>query len=159
VGVRTEGDTTPVPLVASQFTELHPSVSPDNRWIAYSSNESGANEVYVRPFPATSGGRWQVSNGGGTQPRWSPDGRELFYLDGVRLVAAQVRATPSFEVTELRPLFDASSFAIDPFHLSYSVLAGGRGFVFARPRSAQVAAPPIVRAEHWFTDLRARSAR
>jgi serine/threonine-protein kinase len=159
VGVRAEGDTTPVPLVASEFTELHPSVSPDNRWIAYSSNESGANEVYVRPFPATSGGRWQVSNGGGTQPRWSPDGRELYYFDGVRLVAAQVRAAPAFEVTELRPLFDASGFAIDPFHLSYSVLAGGRGFAFLRARSAQTAAPPIVRAEHWFTDLRARSAR
>ena len=65
VGVRTTGDTTPVPLVASPFQELHPAVSPDSRWLAYTSNESGANEVYVRSFPGTTGGRWQVSNGGG----------------------------------------------------------------------------------------------
>ncbi|HUF35535.1 MAG TPA: hypothetical protein VMN37_06270, partial [Gemmatimonadales bacterium] len=160
VGVRTDGDTTPVPLVASEFTELHPSVSPDNRWIAYTSNESGANEVYVRPFPATSGGRWQVSNGGGMQPRWSPEGRELFYLDGTqRLMAAQVRRGPTFEVTELRPLFDGSGLAVDFFHLSYGVLAGGRGFVFLRPRSAQSAVTPMVRAQGWFADIRARSAR
>ncbi len=59
----THGDTTPVPLVASPFTELHPAVSPDGRWLACTSIESGTNEVYVRPFPATNGGRWQVSNG------------------------------------------------------------------------------------------------
>jgi len=117
VGVRASGDSTPVPLVASPFTELHPAVSPDGHWLAYTSIESGANEVYVRPFPATTGGRWQVSNGGGSEPRWSPDGRELFYLDGgLRLVAAQIRSGPSFEVTELKPLFDASGYAVDPFH-------------------------------------------
>jgi len=159
VGVRTSGDTTPVPLVASEFTELHPAVSPDVRWIAYTSNESGANEVYVRPFPATTGGRWQVSTGGGTQPRWSPDGRELFYTDaGDRLIAAQVRAAPAFEVTELRPLFDASGFAIDVFHSSYEVLPGGRGFVFLRQRQSTqaVATLPVVMVENWFADLRAR---
>jgi Tol biopolymer transport system component len=68
VGVRTSGDTTPVPLVASSFTELEPAVSPDSRWLAYASNESGANEIYVRPFPGTTGARWQVSTGGGAEP-------------------------------------------------------------------------------------------
>src|SRR5207244_8588394 len=70
IGVRTSGDSTPVPLVSSSFTELHPAVSPDGRWLAYTSIESGTNEVYVRAFPGTTGGRWQVANGGGTQPRW-----------------------------------------------------------------------------------------
>jgi serine/threonine-protein kinase len=159
VGIRTSGDTAPVPLVASSFTELHPAVSRDGRWLAYTSNESGANEVYVRPFPATTGGRWQVSNGGGTQPRWSPDGRELFYLDGPgRLVAAQIRSAAAFDVTELKPLFDASGYAIDSFHSSYEVLPGGRGFVFLRQRQSTQTptTTPLVLVENWFADLRAR---
>ena len=159
VGIRPNGDTTPVSLVASSFTELHPAVSPDVRWLAYTSNESGTNEVYVRPFPATTGGRWQVSNGGGTQPRLSPGGRELFYTDGTgRMVAAQIRAAPAFEVTELRPLFDASGYESDAFHSSYEVLPGGRGFVFLRQRqSAQAAAAlPVVQVENWFADVHAR---
>ncbi|MEO7987281.1 MAG: protein kinase [Gemmatimonadales bacterium] len=161
IGIRTSGDTAPVPLVESSFTELHPAVSPDGHSLAYTSNESGTNEVYVRPFPATTGARWQVSNGGGMQPRWAADGRELFYLDGPgRLVAAQVRPSPAFEVTGLRPLFDASGFAVDAFHQSYEVLPGSGGFVFLRQRLAAQAAValPIVLVENWFADLQARLA-
>ena len=159
VGVRAGGDTTPVSLVASEFTELHPAVSPDGHWLAYASNESGTNEVYVRPFPTTTGGRWQVSNGGGAQPRWSPDTRELFFLNGEgRLVAAQVRAAPAFEVAELRPLFDASGFTIDAFHQSFDVLPGGRGFAFMRLRqsSQTPTTAPVVQVDNWFADVRAR---
>jgi len=162
VGIRASGDTTPVPLVASEFTELHPAVSPDGRWLAYASNESGTNEVYVRPFPTTTGGRWQVSNGGGSQPRWSPDARELFFLNGeARLVAAQVRAAPAFEVIELRPLFDASGFTIDAFHQSLDVLPRGRGFAFMRLRqsSQTPTTAPVVQVDNWFADVRARLAQ
>jgi hypothetical protein len=151
-----------VPLVTSAFTELHPAISPDGRWLAYTSIESGQNEVYVRPFPVTTGARWQVSNGGGAHPRWSSDSRELLYLDGaVRMVVAQVRAAPTFEVTELRRLFDASSFFLDGFHQSYEVLPGGRGFVFLRPRQAtrSPVGVTLVQAEHWLDDLRARAGR
>jgi len=159
VGVRTSGDSTPVPIVASPFTELHPALSPDGRWIAYASNESGINEVYVRPFPTASGGRWQVSNGGGFEPRWSPDGRELFYLDvGGRLIAAQVQSTPTFAVGGLMPLFDVSKFVVDAFHQSYDVTPDGRFFVFANPRrqAAGSRGPQLVWVDHWFRDLRAR---
>ena len=66
----------------------NPEVSPDGRWLAYESNESGASEIFVRPFPALDSGRWQVSTGGGTRPLWSRDGRELFYLDASGFLTA-----------------------------------------------------------------------
>ncbi|MGD0133934.1 MAG: protein kinase [Bryobacteraceae bacterium] len=70
----------PEPFARSQANQLHPFFSPDGRWIAYTSDESGSNEVYVRPFPETAtGGKWQVSSGGGQVPVWSHDGRNLFF--------------------------------------------------------------------------------
>jgi len=68
----------PRPFVDSPFAELEPTFSPDGRWLAYMSNESGSYEVYVRPFPSP-GGKWQVSTGGGLYPKWSRNGKELFY--------------------------------------------------------------------------------
>jgi Tol biopolymer transport system component len=158
VGVRSDGESAPVPIVASTFTELHPALSPDGHWLAYASNESGSNEVYVRPFPEANGGRWQVSNGGGIEPRWSSHGRELFYLDGTtRLIAAQVRTVPTFAVTGLRPLFDASGFNVDFFHQAFEVTPDNRYFVFFSPREqASRRALQIVWVDNWFKDVRAR---
>src|SRR4029079_18550605 len=70
LAVRTTGDSTPVPLAASQFAELSPALSPDGRWLAYVSDEAGAPELYVRPFSPGDAGRWQVSNEGGSSPVW-----------------------------------------------------------------------------------------
>jgi hypothetical protein len=161
VGVRTSGDTTPVPMVADQFTELHPAVSPDGRWIAYTSNESGVQEVYVRSFPGPTGGRWQVSNGGGFQPRWSTDGRELYFGSNDRLIAAHIQTARGFEVTDLKPLFSGAEFAPDRFHQSYDVFPAGKGFLFPRPRQPgqAAAAPTVVEAENWFAEVRARTKR
>ncbi|MEO8479352.1 MAG: protein kinase [Gemmatimonadota bacterium] len=162
VGIRTNGDTTETPLVDSKFTEMHPALSPDGRWLAYISDESGANEVYVRPFPGTKGGKWQVSNGGGMSPVWSPDSRELFFIDiGSRLVAADLRTTAGFEVVELRPLFDLRGYNLDVFHQSFVVTPDGASFIFSRQRSsgATGALPSVVLVQNWFADLRARLKR
>jgi Tol biopolymer transport system component len=162
VAVSTGDDSAPTPVAASPFTELHPAVSPDGRWLAYTSNESGGNEVYVRPFPGSHTVRWQVSNGGGMAPVWSPTGRELFFIgaDG-RLVAAQVQGGTTFTVTGLTTLFDASSFAIDNFHQSYDVAADGRSFVFLSPRrlTTESRGVRIVWGERWFADVAARLRR
>ncbi len=80
------------PLLATEFSERNGEISPDGRWLAYQSNASGQNEIYVRPFPNVEGGQWLISNGGGTRPLWSPDGRELFYVaPGARLMAVPVQ--------------------------------------------------------------------
>ena len=163
IGVRVSGDTTPVPLVATGFTEQEPAVSPDGRWLAYASNESGTNEIYVRPFPATAAARWQVSTGGGEAPRWSPDGRELYFYDGAQnLLAAGVARSATFEVTGVRPLFQVSGYAnLLGFHQGYDVLPNGAGFLFTRTRGSTggLEGMSVVQVENWFADLRARTRR
>ena len=98
-----------IPVANSEaYSELHGQVSPDSRWIAYDSNESGRAEVYVRPFPPGSGrsGKWLVSSNGGFQPRWRGDGGELFYLSADRrMMAVDVKLVPRFEPGTPRALF------------------------------------------------------
>ena len=85
------------PLLATEFAERNAEISPDGRWLAYQSNASGQNEIYVRPFPNVEDGQWLISSGGGTRPLWAPDGRELFYLaPGPRLMAVGIQTEPSF---------------------------------------------------------------
>jgi eukaryotic-like serine/threonine-protein kinase len=84
----------------------YPSISPDNRWVAYTSNESGRAEVYVQSFPPTEG-RWQVSTTGGTEPLWRKDGKELYYMSGDRLMAVEVKTNArAFEPGASRVLFE-----------------------------------------------------
>jgi Tol biopolymer transport system component/tRNA A-37 threonylcarbamoyl transferase component Bud32 len=159
VGVRLSGDTTPVPLAESRFTELHPAVSPDGRWLAYTSNESGSNEVYVRPFPASSGGRWQVSVQGGQLPRWSRDGKRLYYVDQRSdLIAAEIAATPSFEVTRRETRFGNPNLLFDLYHQAYEVLPRDQGIMALAIRATGSAgnAPRLVLVENWFADLKAK---
>ena len=83
---------TPERYLTSQFAQTVPMFSPDGRWLAYESNESGKAEVYVRAFPATSD-KWQISNNGGTWPIWSPNGREILYRSGDQLMSVAYTAT------------------------------------------------------------------
>jgi serine/threonine-protein kinase len=155
VGMRTGGDTTTVPLVATPFTELNPTISPDGRWLAYVSNESGANEVYVRPFPETRAGRWQVSVNGGTQPLWSDDGRRLYYLDADRrLIASAIATTGTFAVAARRALFDASGFTTEAYQHSYDVAPDGRFLFLATLGATDASAPSrVVWADNWLRGL------
>jgi eukaryotic-like serine/threonine-protein kinase len=96
---------TPAPLVETPFDEYSPRFSPDGRYVAFASDESGRYEVYVAPLPFT-GGKTRVSAAGGWLPRWSRDGRELFYLAGdLRLMALPVRLAPSLVLGAAQPLF------------------------------------------------------
>jgi serine/threonine-protein kinase len=161
LGVHLAQDGAVVPLVASPYEELHPAPSPDSRWIAYTSSESGQQEVYVRPLPETASGRWQVSISGGTHPRWAPDGRELYYLspDG-NMMAAQVETGATFAVLDRAPLFRLDqAIAVDAWHTSYELTGDGEHFLFISAPSALIAgsgAGRLVLVENWFTELRER---
>ncbi|MFN0178048.1 MAG: protein kinase domain-containing protein [Gemmatimonadales bacterium] len=118
-------------LLRGPADEVSPSLSPDGRWLAYASNESGRYEVYVRSFPAMQG-RSLVSLDGGTVPVWSPRGDELFYRNGPALVAAAVRSGPTFEVLRRTVLFSNGDYLSDPTHQGFDVSPDGQHFAMVR---------------------------
>ncbi len=92
----------------TEFNETHGQVSPDGKYLAYTSNETGRYEVYARPFPSAAGGRWMVSSEGGGQPRWRRDGKELYFIaPDKKLMAVEVKTGPTFERGTPKPLFDS----------------------------------------------------
>jgi serine/threonine protein kinase/Tol biopolymer transport system component len=141
------------PLVQSQFLERSGQFSPDGRWVAYTSGHTGRDEVYVTSFPS-GGARWQVSGGGGTQPRWRPDGRELYFVsaDGDLTAAAVNASGPRFEVKDVRPLFRANMFTGPRFGLyGYDVSADGKRFLVNDAGEAGVSRVALV--VNWTAEL------
>jgi serine/threonine-protein kinase len=148
VGMNTN-DTTLVPLVDTPAFEFFPSLSPDNRWIAYSSNESGQSEVYIRPFPETSTAKWQVSTAGGNEPVWARSGRELFYINGKgEMVSAEIRPGPPFTVGRQRALFSTTPFSRQGPVPSYSVGPDDTRFLMIREGDLAQQSELVV-AENW----------
>jgi len=123
------------PLVASPFQEDYPAPSPDGRWLAFASDQSGRDEVYVQPLRG-GGDQVQVSQEGGTEPVWGPDGRELFYRSTtggqVELMAATMRTAPVVAVIARRSLFTVSDMLGTAPHANYDVSPDGRTFVMVR---------------------------
>jgi Tol biopolymer transport system component len=156
------GDRRPFPVVQTSFDEIAGQLSPDVRWLAYASNESGRYETYVRPFPGP-GGTLQVSTAGGTQPRWSKDGWELFYVspDG-HLMAVPIRAAadarvvvPSDAVTLFSiMLASGANIASSGFQAraQYAVAHDGRFLLNVNAEGA--AAAPISIVLSWMAALK-----
>ncbi|HET9293585.1 MAG TPA: LpqB family beta-propeller domain-containing protein [Gemmatimonadales bacterium] len=153
-GFRPGLDTAATLLVATKFRETSPALSPDGRWLAYSSNESGRLEVYVRPFPDAATARWQVSVAGGTEPRWAHSGRELFYRNGAGdLIAAEVRGVPAFAVVQQQRLFAASSYFSLAAHFGYEVGPDDRRFLMARLERSEEGSE-VVLVQNWREELK-----
>ena len=150
----TSGDTTPHPVANGPSSiETMPRLSPDGRWVAFTTNESGRDEVVVQPFPGP-GGRVQVSAGGGSEPVWSRDGRRLFFRGDGQVVAAAIRTDPGFSVTARDAVFaDGYAFAANP-HANYDVMPDGTHFIFLEPASEG----SMVVVANWRAVLRERMA-
>jgi hypothetical protein len=161
------GDTTATPLMAdSSFAEVFPALSPDGRWLAYASNETGHFEVYVRPYPDVNARRVQVSQAGGSEPRWSHSGKELFFRNGTgALVAAVVVPAATFTLGAQAVLFEGSQFLTvgNQDARSYEVAPGDQRFVFMRkvvPTGPAGALAPdkLVQVTNWAAEVQAKLA-
>jgi Tol biopolymer transport system component/predicted Ser/Thr protein kinase len=142
------GDRTPKALVKTRFNESAPRFSPEGRWIAYVSDEAGQPDVYVRPFLGP-GEAHPISTGGGSNPRWRRDGRELFYVAGQRIVAVPVTTSPSFDVGAPKELFDRKPARI----IDYDVAADGQTFLI----NSELSGPetkPINIVVNWMAALK-----
>ncbi len=149
------GDRRPFSFLETEFDEYQAKLSPNGRWIAYASDESGKNEIYVRGFPSAAG-KWQVSIEGGVQPRWSGDGKELFYIaPGQRLMAVAVKGETELEIGTPTTLFETrmwSPTTIAGVRAQYDVADNGQRFLFNwrdRPATSQI---HIVL--NWFDELK-----
>ncbi|MEP6574757.1 MAG: protein kinase, partial [Gemmatimonadota bacterium] len=133
MAIRPGIDSVPRSLVATPAEELAPAISPDGRWLAYSSNESGRREVYVRPFPNTADSRFQVSTSGGMSPLWSPDGHELYYVDAAdNMTAVPLGGGTSFQTGPPRILFSTADYSISPYQAQFDLTHDGQRFVMIR---------------------------
>ena len=155
--VSVDGDGTPTPLFAGESMEQVPAISPDGMWIAYESDESGQEEIYVQRFPEL-GQRVTISPAGGRQPVWSGDGRELFYRAPDGMMAVAIETAPTFEAGQPTLLFEDDYF----FFLSrrtYDVAPDGERFLMVTTDDASSGDERDFRmivVENWFEELKAR---
>ncbi len=155
------------PLIATASVEVLAVVSPDGRWIAYQSNESGRWAIYVRPFPNVEDGKWQVSPGGGFSPVWSPVGRELFFLtagpDGRAMMAVEYAGDPTFTPSRPQRLFALPSRVdVGGILRQWDVTPDGRRFLMIKDDDGAAGNDPreglshLIYVGNWFTELAER---
>jgi Tol biopolymer transport system component len=157
-----EGDRKPQPSVQTPFNEQYADLSPDGRWLAYVSNQSGGLEVYVQPYPGP-GGRQQISVDGGTAPAWSRDGREIFYVTAqsfggqaalTKMMVVPVQLQPTFTADTPRMLFQGE-YGVTANIRGYDVSPDGRRFLMVqqKERSATRLADMII-VQNWVEELK-----
>jgi Tol biopolymer transport system component len=154
-------------LLATEAVETAPAISPDGRWLAYVSDATGQDEVYVRPWQGAriGGPDIRVSSAGATEPGWAPSGGELFYREPSSgyMWAARYSATSPFAVTARERLFDASAYRTDDGWRAYDVSGAGDRFLMMRPTADAPPSTTVQRVQNVFTQLereaRPRSAR
>ena len=147
-------DRHPTPFLNSRFSEKYPEFSPDGRWLSYSSNESGREEIYVRSF-ANSGGKWKLSLDGGTEPLWARSGKQLFYRWQDQVWAVDVRTDTGFTPSKPRLLFEQPGYRMSSPLGCWDISVDGQRFLMVKleERKPQPVAEMIL-VQNWFEELR-----
>jgi serine/threonine-protein kinase len=142
------------PFLQTPFNEEAPALSPNGGWIAYASDESGSNEIYMRPYPGP-GAKIQVSTDGGDGPLWSGDGKALFYSRGRAMITVEVTTDPNLRVGAPSKLFEVPYFLQD-FTVNYDVAPDGQSFLMVKPRAHTGATRELHIVLNWFEELKAK---
>lgn len=151
------GDSVPRSLVKTEYDNFGAEISPDGKWLAYTSNESKQNEVYVRPFPSVDSARWTISVNGGAEPRWSRDGRQLFFRTPAGdMMAVQVAQGSAFLPGTPVKLFNNPHLMADGYHQSYDV-AGDERFIMIRRSEKNAQALGVV--INWGSEITRTAAK
>jgi Tol biopolymer transport system component len=147
-------DKKPAVFLSTPATEVLGNFSPDGHWLAYVSDESGKQEAYVQPFPA-SGGKWQISTARGREPVWSSDGKEIFYVTAQdssnRLMAVDVKTSPGFEAGAPKVLFEVRLKSM--LGRRYDVSRDGKRFLL-NVAIGEVKSNPITLVQNWTAELK-----
>jgi eukaryotic-like serine/threonine-protein kinase len=143
-------------FVDGPLYETAPQFSPDGHWIAYSSNESGRSEIYVRPYPGP-GGKWQISTEGGTEPVWNPKGRELFYRDGQKMMAVEYEGQQAFSASKPKMLFQGPYIPTPRSFPDYDVSPDGQRFLMLRAPDQSQGPAQINVVLNWFEELKQKA--
>jgi serine/threonine-protein kinase len=145
------------PVLATEHDELNATLSPDGKWMAFESDLSGRKEIYVRPFPDTSASQFALSTSGGIKPRWSPTGREIFYLSpDNKLIAVPVDTSKGFTSSKPVPLFDTRSYYDGAVGRNYDVSLDGKRFLMIKETETGGVQTPITIVIDWAEELRAK---
>jgi dipeptidyl aminopeptidase/acylaminoacyl peptidase len=151
-------------VLEEKYNECQPQISPNGRWMVYVSDESGQNEIYVRPFPDLNKGKWQISEGGGHSPLWSPDGRELFYRNNEFVMVASVETESNFRFDSRKNLFRGEYVSENYGGLilqSWDIQPDGKRFLMMKELSGDATSYEASRQKfnvvvNWFEELKQR---
>ena len=148
-----DGDRQPRPILQTPDSEVDARLSPDGRWLAYASDESGHYEVYVQPFSG-SGGKWQISADGGREPVWARSGREIFYRNGEKMMAASVATEPTFKPATSRLLFQGPYERTNTLSPSYDVTVDDERFLMVQQSEQQSPPDHLNVVLNWTEELK-----
>jgi serine/threonine protein kinase/Tol biopolymer transport system component len=143
------------PFLKTPAEEMDAYFSPDGHWIAYVSNESGHDEVYVQTYPP-SGGKWQISTEGGREPAWTGNGRELLYRNGDAMMAATITTEPVFQAAPPRTLFRGNFELASDVSRNYDIADDDQRLLMLQPSELQATPPQFNVVLNWFEELKRR---
>ncbi len=156
-----DGTSKPVAFLEAPGNQIAPALSPDGRYLAYASEESGRWEIFLRPFPSGEG-KWQVSSGLGFWPHWSRGGDELFYAQGNDIMVVDVKTAPSLMLSSPRKLFSHAPSGV-PMQMGlpdgFDVSPDGKRFLLLRNEGKEPAVHGIIVVQNWLAEFQGKQAR